>query len=168
MSQLASRVAGSRRGFRRATAMRALLLSTAAFALVGCSRHREDAWSRKWPARVPAGGTVTFRGEPVAEATVVFVTQRDGRFYNAIARTDSAGRFKLQTFRPQDGAVPGSHTVKIEKITTTEKPADLPLEAGFTPVETSHLPKKYRSPETSGLTAEVTATGTNEFTFALE
>jgi hypothetical protein len=36
-----------------------------------------------------------------------------------------------------------------------------------TSVEISHLPKKYRSPQTSGLTAEVAAKGPNEFTFKL-
>ena len=35
-------------------------------------------------------------------------------------------------------------------------------------VEQSHLPAKYSSPQTSGLTAEVTAKGPNEFAFALE
>jgi hypothetical protein len=46
--------------------------------------------------------------------------------------------------------------------------ADLPLQASFTAVETSHLPKKYRSHDTSGLTAEVVAKGPNEFAFALD
>ena len=68
----------------------------------------------------------------------------------------------------QDGAVPGPQKVRIEKLTFTEKPADLPTHASFTPVETSHLPKKYRSHETSGLTAEVSEKGPNEFTFSLE
>ena len=94
-----------------------------------------------------------------------------GRFYNAIGSTDSSGRFRLQTFRPRDGAVPGSHTVKIEKLSYTEKPVKGPVPDGFpteTRVEVSHLPEKYRSPQTSGLTAEVTAKGPNEFTFVLE
>jgi hypothetical protein len=134
----------------------------------GCSCHHEDAWSRQWPARVPAGGTVTVHGQPVEAATVVFVTERAGRFYNAMGQTDAAGRFTLQTFRPRDGAVPGTHRVRIEKLTFTEKPANLPPEASFTPVETSHLPKKYRSPETSGLTVEVREQGPNEFVFDLE
>lgn len=148
-----------------------LLVVAAACVATGCSRYREDAWSRQWPARVPAGGTVTFAGRPVDGATVVFVTQTGGRYYNAIGVTDSAGRFRLQTFRPQDGAVPGSHAVKIEKLSYTEKPVKGPVPAGFpteTRVEVSHLPAQYRSPQTSGLTAEVTAKGPNEFTFVLE
>ena len=64
-----------------------------------------------------------------------------------------------------------SHTVKIEKLSYTEKPVKGPVPDGFpteTRVEVSHLPEKYRSPQTSGLTAEVTAKGPNEFTFVLE
>lgn len=134
----------------------------------GCARHHEDQWSRQWPARVPTAGSVTFRGSPVEGATVHFVTERQGRFYNAMGQTDTTGRFSLQTFRPKDGAVPGRQKVRIQKLTVSEKPADLPLHASFKPVETSHLPEKYRSPETSGLTVEVSEKGPNEFTFSLE
>ena len=159
---------------RLSHACRAAVITAACVATVcmlvasGCSRHHEDQWSRQWPARVPAGGTVTFQGSPVEGASVHFITERQGRFYNALGSTDAAGRFSLQTFRPKDGAVPGPQKVRIEKLTFTEKPADLPAHASFTPIETSHLPKKYRSPETSGLTVEVSEKGPNDFTFLLE
>jgi hypothetical protein len=133
----------------------------------GCTRHHEDEWSRAWPARVPAAGLVMLDGQPVDAANVVFATDRDGKSFNAIGFTDSAGRFRLKTFRPNDGAVPGMHRVQIEKLTFSDPPADLAPEAGFTPVETSHLPKKYRSTKTSGLTAEVIEKGPNEFVFEL-
>lgn len=158
-------------GFRKPALPHWLLVLGVVAGMAGCSRHYEDALSRQWPARVPAGGTVTFEGRPVEGATVVFVTQSGGRFYNALGTTDSAGRFRLQTFRPQDGAVPGSHAVMIEKITYTDKPGTGLMPDGRPNVnkeEKSHLPARYRSPKTSGLTAEVTAKGTNEFTFALE
>ena len=165
------RAAGPCPGFHCAAMTPWLLVLAATCGMAGCSRYREDAWSRQWPARVPAGGTVTFEGRPVDGATVVFVTQSNGRFYNALGTTDSAGRFRLQTFRPQDGAVPGSHKVQIEKLSYTEKPMAVPPPNSIQPptrVEQSHLPAKYRSPQTSGLTAEVTAKGPNEFTFVLE
>lgn len=136
--------------------------------LAGCSRYHEDAWSRQWPKRVPAGGVVTYQGAPVEGALVVFVSERNGRVYDAVGSTDAKGRFFLRTFRPRDGAVPGSHRVKIEKVTYSERPDDVPRDALFTPQETSHLPKKYRSPETSGLTVEVTEKGRNEFVFDLD
>jgi hypothetical protein len=146
-----------------------VLLATVSLlaAASGCTRYREDEWSRAWPARVPASGLVTLDGQPVEGAYVAFATDRGGKAYVAMAVTDALGRFRLQTFRPQDGAVPGMHRVQIEKTTFSDPPADLPIEASFTPAETSHLPKKYRSTKTSGLTAEVTEDGPNEFVLEL-
>lgn len=136
--------------------------------LAGCSRYHEDAWSRQWPKRVPSGGVVTYRGAPVEGALVVFVSERNGRIYDAVGSTDAQGRFFLRTFRPRDGAVPGSHRVKIEKVTYSARPDNVPRDALFTPQETSLLPVKYRSPQTSGLTALVTEKGRNEFVFDLD
>ena len=135
----------------------------------GCSKYHEDKWSRDWPARVPAGGVVTYLGTPVEKATVVLSIRRDdkNKSYNASGTTDSAGKFVLRTFRPNDGAVVGTHKVQIQKITFSERPKDLPPMADFTPVETSHLPKRYGSPDSSGLTAEVTEKGPNQFIFEL-
>jgi len=61
---------------------------TVVFVVAGCSRYHEDEWSRNWPARVPAGGVVTYLGTPVEKATVVLTIRRDdkNRSYNA---TDS-------------------------------------------------------------------------------
>lgn len=139
------------------------------FMAAGCSRYHEDKWSRDWPARVPAGGTVTYLGEPLEKATVVLTIRRDdkNRSYTATATTDATGKFTLRTFRPNDGAVVGTHKVQIQKVTFSERPKDLPPMADFTPVETSHLPKHYGSPDTSGLTAEVTEKGPNQFVFEL-
>jgi len=146
-----------------------VLLATVSLlaAASGCTRYREDEWSRAWPARVPASGLVTLDGQPVEGAHVAFATDRGGKAYVAMAVTDALGRFRLQTFRPHDGAVPGMHRVQIEKTTFSDPPADLPPEARFTPVETSHLPKKYRSTKTSGFTAEVTEQGPNTFVLEL-
>ena len=131
---------------------------TLVFVAAGCSKYHEDKWSRDWPARVPAGGTVTYLGIPVEKATVVLTIRRDdkNRSFNAMATTDSAGKFMLRTFRPNDGAVVGTHKVQIQKVTFSERPKDLPPMADFTPVETSHLPKRYGSPDTSGLTDPTT------------
>jgi len=137
----------------------------------GCSRYREDEWSKQWPRRVPAGGMVELDGKPVEEATVVFVTRSaDGKKeYAALGQTDAAGKFRLKTFRPNDGAIPGKHLVGIEKtaavITNPVRglsPEDQPK------VVKNVLPEKYRVYSTSGLEAEVTEKGRNEFIFRLE
>jgi hypothetical protein len=137
----------------------------------GCSRYREDEWSKQWPQRVPAGGMVEFDGKPVEDATVVFVTRSaDGKKeYAALAQTDAAGKFRLTTFRPKDGAIPGKHLVGIEKtaavVTNPVRglaPEDQPK------VVKNVLPEKYRVYSTSGLEAEVTEKGPNEFVFRLD
>ena len=137
----------------------------------GCSRYREDEWSKQWPRRVPAGGMVELDGQPVADATVVFVTRSaDGeKEYAALGQTDAVGKFRLKTFRPNDGAIPGKHLVGIEKtaavITNPVRglsPEDQPK------VVKNVLPEKYRVYSTSGLEAEVTEKGPNEFIFRLE
>jgi hypothetical protein len=137
----------------------------------GCSRYREDEWSKQWPQRVPAGGMVEFDGKPVEDAAVVFVTRgADGKKeYAALGRTDKAGKFRLTTFRPRDGAIVGKHLVGIEKFTAVPTtpikglaPEDQPTS------ERNVLPEKYRVYSTSGLEAEVTEKGPNEFVFRLD
>jgi hypothetical protein len=154
-------------------AVRVVVMLTMAFLPLagGCSRYREDEWSKQWPRRVPAGGMVEFEGKPVEGATVVFVTRSaDGKKeYAALAQTDAAGKFRLTTFRPKDGAIPGKHLVGIEKTAAVVtnpvrglSPEDQPK------VVKNVLPEKYRVYSTSGLEAEVTETGPNEFVFRLD
>jgi len=137
----------------------------------GCSRYREDEWSKQWPRRVPAGGIVELDGKPVEDATVVFVTRgADGKKeYAALGQTDKMGKFRLTTFRPKDGAIVGKHLVGIEKTATVTtnpvkglSPEDQPK------VVKNVLPEKYRVYSSSGLEAEVTEKGPNEFVFRLD
>ena len=137
----------------------------------GCSRYREDEWSKQWPRRVPAGGMVEFEGKPVADATVVFVTlSADGKKeYAALGLTDAAGKFRLKTFRPNDGAIPGKHLVGIEKTATViTSPARGLAPEDQPKVVKNVLPEKYRVYSKSGLEAEVTEKGPNEFVFRLD
>jgi hypothetical protein len=153
--------------------VRLLAMLTLAFLPLagGCSRYREDEWSKQWPRRVPAGGMVEIDGQPVEDATVVFVTQsEDGKKeYAALGLTDKMGKFRLTTFRPKDGAIVGKHLVGIEKtaaVTTNSarglSPEDQPK------VVKNVLPEKYRVYSKSGLEADVTEKGPNEFVFRLE
>tara|TARA_R110002095_G_scaffold1315_1_gene6971 strand:- start:418 stop:843 length:426 start_codon:yes stop_codon:yes gene_type:complete len=133
----------------------------------GCSGTTEDKWTKDRPETFPVTGTVTSDGQPLQEATVVFrSTGAEPR--TAIGRTDARGNFVLRTFEDGDGAVRGQQKVSITKTETEKIPAGINLdEVDFQPKVTSLIPKKYGSPETSGLTAEVTADGPNEFTFKL-
>jgi hypothetical protein len=135
----------------------------------GCSRPREDKWTRARPKTNRVAGQVKLDGVSVERAKVVFhlISPVKGVEYSAFGYTNARGRFSLQTFRDGDGAVAGAHQVTVEK-TVWEQPAFVTeADVAPPPVETSFLPKKYRSTKTSGLTAEVTEAGPNEFVFEL-
>lgn len=149
---------------------------------VGCSRYVEDKWSRARPATHRAGGVVEYRGQPLSRATITFVGRDDasGKEFSAVGLTDDRGRFRLQTFRPADGAVAGSHRVKIEKQSlgggsaaavkppTNREEYEAELAAQAKMRVGSEIPPRYGSFDTSGLTAEVTEKGPNEFAFKLD
>jgi hypothetical protein len=140
-----------------------------AIAAMGCSRQANDKWTRDRPATYPVTGTVNLQGRPIEAAKVQFSTQSAGREYVAFGYTDSSGRFRLRTFRDGDGAVEGDHRVTVEKITWSEsKPAETPGGVVPPPKEISHLAARYREPESSGLTATVSAKGPNDIPLNLE
>lgn len=159
-----------------------LTLVLAVCAVVGCSRYVEDKWSRARPPTYPVRGMVQRDGRPVAGAVVTFLGRAAaGGELAAVGQTNSDGRFELKTFRPGDGAITGSHRVTIEKRSLgggesdTGKPFASQQEyedhsgaaAGSLKI-VRELPAKYGSFETSGLTAEVTEKGPNEFVFRLD
>jgi hypothetical protein len=107
-----------------------LLLATAA----GCGPSR--------PALLPAEGVVTLDGKPLAEASVVFQPAGGGRPATGI--TDANGRFKVGTFKPHDGALPGMHVVTVAKS------------EGTSPSDTRWIsPKIYSLADQSGLSARL-------------
>ncbi len=122
---------------------------------------------------IAASGTVTYNGQPVAGATVVFSPVGPGRAASGL--TDGDGRFKLQTLSADDGILPGKYQVAISKteiqnpLTEAETQAYI-AQHGEPPQVTvkEALPAKYKSGLTSTLSADVTAGEKNEFTFNLQ
>jgi hypothetical protein len=131
----------------------------------------------------PASGTVTLDGAPVEGARVTFSPKAaDGKA--AVGMTDSSGDFTLTTDGTAEGALPGSYTVTIAKTGGGAGTVD-PRSGGgqMSPEEAAKfmeqvkematakqedlLPEKYKSPATSGLTAEVKAGQDNTFPFDL-
>jgi hypothetical protein len=120
---------------------------------------------------VPAGGRVLFQGQPVEGAVVTFNHQAAN--VSGYATTGADGRFTLTTFVKDDGVPPGTCLVAVRKVTVVDR-----AKAGFDyaasteapppPEEKWHLPQKYASFSTSGLSVEVTETGPNDFTFDLK
>ena len=106
---------------------------------------------------VPVSGVVTLDGKPVAEATVMFSPEAGG--VPAVGLTDAAGRFQLTT-NGKEGALVGTHQVMVTKMEMTGVEAD--ADGLSTPLSSNvqqiwHVPKKYSSTKTSGLTEEVKA-----------
>jgi hypothetical protein len=146
---------------------------------VGCSKEG--------PAIAPASGVVTFNGQPLEGARVMFHPQGEGARFSH-GTTDANGNFKLSTFGMNDGALVGSHKVTITKV---EQPADAPKfdpaklkESGYAGMEgyekmmgmgkskavepEAQIPEKYGDVATSNMEVEVTTDGPNEYTFNLE
>lgn len=121
---------------------------------------------------IAASGTVTHNGQPIAGANVVFSPRGEGRAASGL--TDAHGHFQLQTLTANDGVIPGTYQVAISKTQveggmSEEESQAYTAQHGKPPQVTVKelLPQKYKSPATSGLTAEVAAGGKNQFTFDL-
>jgi len=139
----------------------AVVIAIALFVAGGCGQ--KDMRVR----RVPVSGTVLYKGEPVADAEVVF--DSGGSTPAAAGKTDKAGRFQLTTFDLNDGAAPGEYKVSVRKVQVTSKApkADTDDAVGVPPDEKWLLPVKYGNSATSGFTATVNESGENEFKFEL-
>jgi len=136
-----------------------LTLSTSLCLLSACG-------SSDKPELVPVTGTVTYKTQPLKNASVVFMPE-EGMV--AIGRTDDTGHFELNT-QGQAGAPEGAYKVVITAVEDLPQTA-APKTADGAPVERpglskSLIPEKYGSPKTSGLDATV-STDKKEFTFAL-
>jgi hypothetical protein len=131
----------------------------------GCGRQT-DRWLAARPATAPASGEVTFGGKPLEGAIVIFQPTAPGGI-GASALTDDKGGFKLQTFPPKLGAVPGTYSVSIMK---TEMPpaGTAPADEGGPVLVVSAIPEKYAVPTESGLVAVIPESGTEDLVFHLK
>jgi hypothetical protein len=119
----------------------------------------------------PVKVSVTYKGKPVEGALVQFISIEKPQ--PAVGNTDASGSCSLQTYQANDGAIIGMNSVTITKNEMDTKnarpvnPEDADL-IGVTPppVLKSLIPKKYASPATSGIQADVVR-GKNEFTYDL-
>jgi hypothetical protein len=130
--------------------------------LPGCNRTDR-------PATFPVHGKVTYRGKPVADASVTFLAPGASRV--AVGNTDESGSFQLSTFEQNDGAIVGTHEVTVKKYEHEPPPIpqapangqlDPAVEARFTEElarwqKTAHfaVPKKYTDRKTSDLHLKV-------------
>lgn len=136
----------------------------------GCGGTKYNPAAQTYPVR----GTVTYKGGPVAGATVTFFAAEADR--TAAGMTNDQGVYQLTTFKSNDGAVAGKQGVSVSKgslpdsapIQDDQSPNyDPDVAMRPQPVVKPPIPVKYFAKETSGLEAVVTADGPNEFNFEL-
>jgi hypothetical protein len=138
----------------------------------------------KGPAVQMVEGTVSFDGEPVADAVVGFVPKGGSTGIPAVGQTDENGVYHLTSSQGGawgKGAVTGEYDVRVSKfldldaIAAEKANKDKPLEPGDPALAASgalakpkhHLPEKYADEKTSGLTVNVKK-GKNVFDFDLK
>jgi hypothetical protein len=135
--------------------------------LVGCGGNNGNQ-----RPTAPTSVTVTYKGNPVAGATVQFVTVDDPTPSTGI--TDADGSCSLSTYAANDGAIIGSNLVMISKTEMDNRnvrpvpPEDADM-IGIVPppILKNLIPMKYSLPGTSGLKEEIKK-GQNTFTFDLK
>ena len=131
---------------------------------------------------VEVSGVVTYKGKPVAGATVVFQAG-SGASSNTQGKTDGGGKFVFQ-------ASVGENQVSVSKLKggDKEQSPDQAMQGMMSQMKgggggggagggggqkmsygSNHeLPQKYSQPSTSGLTANVSQSGSNQFNFDLQ
>lgn len=145
--------------------LRGALLGVVALWNCGCGGTLAEPPDR--PKRAAVSGVVTYKGEPVEGALVVFTPESTG--VGAFGRTDAKGKFALTTYVPDDGAVPGAYLVSVRKVEVEAPPPQETDDAVVPPtVERSLLPDKYADPLLSGLKQTVVEGTQNEFAFDLQ
>lgn len=136
--------------------MRMLISGILTLALVGCGGPKGEQL-----AVIPAVGTVTLDGAPLADADVMAIPVADTPGMGGMARTDSAGSFSLVHMRGEKGLPPGTYQVKVSLRKNPD--GSVPPVDDQTPeiesqaVET--LPPIYSKLENSVLTFSLAADG---------
>ena len=154
--------------------MRNILLFTAIFTtmvLTGCSNKL---------ATVMVTGTITYEGEPLADASISFSPVTEGQGHPAYGTTDSSGKYVLQTILGAVGAgtTPGEYMVTITKLEKPKPAQEVRTDSSGRPIATassmgppprlkSLIPDRYSSVDTSELTATVEQKRNNVINFAL-
>ena len=121
---------------------------------------------RSNPDLVPVEGTVTLDGGPLPEGGNGNVTfaPADGNGNTATGLLDASGHYRMSTFEPDDGVLPGEYKVTV----IWASPGGGDPKTGVLKPPSSMIAERYSNPETSGLTATVTADGQSDIDFDLQ
>ena len=119
-------------------------------------------------------GVITQDGAPVAGATVLFMPEGQDSSRPASGFTSSDGTFRLTTYKPDDGALPGKYRVLIQKTEAAKDPGAAQrsaLERAKAKIEEKALqkrrkptlPEAYARFDTTPLRCSVPVTGAVTF-----
>ena len=123
------------------------------------------------PKLVPATGTVTLDGKPLAAADIMFLAQGETKGNGGVGRTDAAGKFELQTHDRQRKGIPaGDYKVIISKYVKPDGTDYIP-DPNAGPIDTGGfkelLPAAYTEQEQTKLTATIPPEGNKNLEFKL-
>ena len=107
------------------------------------------------PRLAKAKGVVTLQGKPLHNIAITFYPTGSGQV--AFGKTNEKGEFILMTATPGDGACIGTYQV-------TFSAAD---DGSSNSAIVAQIPKKYRSPATSGLAVDIKEGDANAFVFEI-
>ena len=104
ITQIHSSAERKRAAYRGQSVRYATLVAALVTVVTGCGRQ-------SGPELVGVSGTVTLDGKPLADASITFQPIPEGR--PSVGVTDSSGNFTLLFSEDRQGALPGSHLVRI-------------------------------------------------------
>lgn len=154
----------------RMSVVRAAIVSGLSLAVLAGCGGGTDKYKAKRPKTVSVTGKLTFKGAPVADATVVFApTEPSG--VAASSQTDSSGTLLPKAFPPDPGMVPGVYKVVATKFEQAAAPAT-PSGGHDDPMLLAKpknlLPKKYADASTSDVSITITDKGTDSLAIELK
>jgi hypothetical protein len=125
--------------------------------LIGCTKSNPHK-----TGLVPAGGTITYNGSPLGNATIVFVPKEANK-QGAGALSGVDGKFTLTTISDNDGVFPVEYSVyvlKEESIQISdEELMELSRQGKTPPTPKSLIPIKYTNPAEPIINITIPATG---------
>lgn len=118
------------------------------------------------PAPIPVNGSVSFKGNPVANVVVTFAPKSPEGEY-ARGETDAGGKIiNVSTSRPGDGIRPGEYSVAITMPPQSYAPEGDAID--YSVVSTPPFPAKYQDVAVSDLRITVGKGNENQFDLELK
>jgi hypothetical protein len=138
---------------RRSRSFTCLLLGGACLLATGCGSNS--------PKTLEVSGKVTWQGQPLPDGAIAF-TPVNGPSRPAVGKIGADGAYRLSSFRPGDGAMPGEYRVTVESYTSwpTRTEPEKPY--------VCRIPERYGKPAQSGLSFTIPADAGGRLVFDVD